>query len=755
MSALRYLAGVTPLTEHSKNLKPLNQVTPSESTQWQWSTKGGGAAFSLQPKYLLGPGWYMIEVTLSGTMARVLCQFSFSFGNGRSEKSSAQIKGTPGKTLKRLVYFPTRPKSIRFTPLEGKADFTVNSLRIVPVSNQFARKRMLSRVLNKELIDNAVTLDDVKLRLNEQALEQQTDFQQILLDSYEETFDTAKYECWIRRYETPVFGDVVKIQQEIDRMTEKPLVSVIMPVYNPEEKYLRQAISSVLRQSYERWQLCIVDDGSTEPHVRTVLEEYSSADERVTVSYSTDNENISLASNKALTAASGDYIAFLDHDDMLADNALYAMVKAVNDNPQGRVFYSDEDKIDASGHRTSPYFKPQWNRDLFYAYNYLCHFTMIRRELLNSIGHFRAGVEGSQDYDLLLRAVKATGFTDIVHVPHVLYHWRMIDGSTALAAGEKSYTTEAGLKALRDHFDSMGMRKVRVSAAERENTYRVIYPIPENPPLVSLLIPTRDMLEVLKPCVESIINKTRYKNYEILILDNQSKKEETFDWFRFIQQHPRVRVLQYDGVFNFSAINNFGVEHAQGEIVGLINNDVEVISTQWLSEMVSHVLRDGIGCVGAKLLYPDETIQHAGVVLGIGGVAGHVFKGIDQHDGGYFSRAQLPQNYSAVTGACMLVSKSLFEQVGGLDEQSFKVAFNDIDFCLKVKEAGYRNLWTPHALLFHHESKSRGYEDTPEKKKRFLSEVASMKLKWSKELQNDPAYSPNLSRKNEGFQIRS
>jgi GT2 family glycosyltransferase len=429
-------------------------------------------------------------------------------------------------------------------------------------------------------------------------------------------------------------------------------------------------------------------------------------------------------------------------------------VEAINNNPQAKIIYSDEDKINLMGERVEPHFKSDWNPDLFFSQNYVSHLGIYQRELIEKIKGFRVGFEGSQDQDLLLRCLPHVQENEIIHVAKILYHWRVSEGSTALNAGEKSYTTDAGIKALEDYFAQLKL-DVRVSEGVAPNLYRLYYPIPTPEPLVSLIIPTRDMLPVLQPCIRSILDKTTYQNYEIIILDNESIEEETLAFFEEIQKEDtRIKVLPYHYPFNYSAINNYAVEHVKGELIGLINNDIEVISPDWLTEMVSHALRPEIGCVGAKLYFDDDTIQHAGVIVGLGGVAGHSHKHFYRDAPGYFYRLRIVQNLSAVTAACLIIRKSIFEQVGGLEEQNLAVAFNDVDFCLKVRTAGYRNLWTPYAELYHHESKSRGAEDTPEKIARFNKEIAFMKTKWGNTLQIDPYYNQNLTLSREDFSMK-
>jgi GT2 family glycosyltransferase len=541
---------------------------------------------------------------------------------------------------------------------------------------------------------------------------------------------------------------------DVTEIESKSLISIITPVYNTPEKYLRLCIDSVLAQSYPHWELCIADDKSTEPHVRKVLTEYQKRDPRIKLVFREQNGHISHASNSALALAKGDFVALLDHDDALPEHALYFMTHAIAEHPEAQILYSDEDKIDINGKRSDPHFKSDWNPDLFYSQNYVSHLGVYKRELLNTIGGFRPGVEGSQDQDLLLRCLPHVSNKQIIHIPKILYHWRTVEGSTAMASGEKSYTTDAGIKVLSEYFQQNGPDGIKIEAGPAPNTYRVRWPIPNPAPLVSLLIPTRDRKTITEVAVRSILDKTTYNSFEIIILDNGSVEPETLDWFAAIQQEDaRVQVLRYDHPFNYSAINNFGAQHAKGNLIGLINNDVEVISPDWLTEMVSHALREDIGCVGAKLYYSNDTLQHAGIIMSLRGVAGHSHKYFPKEHPGYFRRLELTQNLSGVTAACLIVRKSVFKQVGGLDEINLKVAFNDVDFCLKVREAGYRNLWTPYAELYHHESISRGSEDSPEKQARFRGEIEFMQSKWGDALKRDPFYSPNLTRDREDFSI--
>lgn len=560
------------------------------------------------------------------------------------------------------------------------------------------------------------------------------------------------YQIWIRNNESDILN--------IKSLEFTPLFSIITATYNIDKKYLVEMIESVIAQTYENWELCIADDASISEDTLKTLKYYESRYKNISVIYRQENGHIAKASNSALSLASGMYVAFLDHDDTISPNALYEMAKKLNSNKNLKLIYSDEDKIDENSKRFMPHFKSGWNPDMFFSQNYICHFVVLKKEIVDKIGGFRDGYDGSQDYDLLLRYLEYLKYDEIDRVEKVLYHWRAIKGSTAYGSNEKNYAHEAGLKALQNYFLKKD-KKISVENGLVTNTYRVIYPsfiqdpvsMTKNYPLVTLLIPTRDAYNILHKCVDSIIEKTEYPNYEIIVLDNETTCEKTLEYFEKIKKHKNIRILEYHKPFNYSAINNFGVKHSNGEIIGLVNNDVEVISEGWLTEMVSHAIQDDIGAVGAMLYYDNDTIQHAGVVMGIGGVAGHSYKYFKRGSYGYYSRLMVIQNLSAVTGACLLVRKKLYEAVGGLDEKNLKVAFNDVDFCLKLLEKGYRNLWTPYVELYHHESISRGGEDSPSKIKRYDNEVKYMKDKWLKYIEADTLYNRNLTKKYENFGI--
>ena len=563
--------------------------------------------------------------------------------------------------------------------------------------------------------------------------------------------ERSDYEKWCEHHEALSEADLKAIASHIEAFRTRPVISVVMPVYNPAEGLLAKTIQSVLDQIYPHWELCIADDASTLPHVREVIERFASKEPRIKVTYRPSNGHICEATNTALELASGEFVALFDHDDLLAPTALYEVAAEVDEHHDAQLIYSDEDKIDMEDRRFDPYFKPDWNPDLNYGQNYISHLTVYRTELIRSLGGFRKGYEGSQDWDLILRAIEKIPASSIRHIPKLLYHWRAAPGSTALQLAEKNYPVEAARMALEDHFKRTG-QKVELLPVPGDH-WRIKYPLPLPAPLVSLIIPTRNAVKFVRQALRSILDKTDYPNFEVLIVDNNSDDPETIAFFAGLAggSDPRVRVLTYGEPFNYSAINNYAVREAYGDIVGLLNNDIEVINADWLTEMVSQALRPDIGAVGAMLYYPLNTVQHAGVILGLGGVAGHPFKEFPRGDHGQKNRLRLVQNYSAVTAASLVIRKDRFLQVGGLNEKDLPIAFNDVDFCCKLISAGYRNLWTPHAEFYHHESATRGVEDTPEKKARFQSEIDYMMNTWGTLLMSDPAYNPNLTLVGEDF----
>ena len=562
------------------------------------------------------------------------------------------------------------------------------------------------------------------------------------------SYKRNRYPEWLIRYDSIDNETREKMLSKILKMEKHPLVTIVMPTYNSNIVWLSQAIDSVLGQMYENWELCIADDASTDPEVQKILEKYSTLDSRIKIEIRNQNGHISAASNSALKLATGDWIALLDHDDLLHETALFWVVDCINQNPDAMLIYSDEDKINEKNVRSGPYFKTDWNRNLFYSHNMICHLGVYSKRLVDEVGGFREGYEGAQDYDLALRCIENIEDRQICHIPRILYHWRAHVQSTAHQPEAKPYAMLAGERAINEHFQRTG---VLGHVKLMNHGYRPYYDLPNPPPLISLIIPTRNGLNFLRNCIQSIILKTNYSAYEIVIVDNGSDDPETLKYLESLCNQKNIQVIRNDDAFNYSALNNLGVSVAKGELIGLINNDIEVISPDWLNEMVANALRPGIGVVGAKLLYPNGTLQHAGVILGIGGWAGHSHKGFPKSIPGYAGRTSLVSEFSAVTGACLVIKKETYQRLGGLNAVDLKVACNDVDLCLGARALGLRNIWTPYAELFHHESVTRGYEDDPIKKARFAAEVSYMRNKWGDIFKNDPMYSPNLTLDYEDF----
>ncbi|AQQ66946.1 glycosyl transferase family 2 [Microbulbifer agarilyticus] len=730
------------------NVQP---VTGDEVLDWE--STSDDPQFSLGGVSLSG-GWYMLELQLVHAAPSADARLYFDFGEGFSEEDSVFLPVKCNRVTKRLVYLPKRAKSIRFDPMESKGGFGVKHFRLVKLLTAFAMDRLIQRLVNMHDAFRDVSKTEAKRRVKLEAKSVGKPFLALALKYYNQTFErrrqTVDYQHWIDNQEASLFANARKAACGEEDWS--PLVSVVVPTYNAKVRFLEECIDSVLAQSYQNWELCIADDCSTNPEVKECLSRYVEKDSRIKVAFREVNGHISSASNSALELVSGEFVALLDHDDVLSEEALSCVVGVLQENRNLKLIYSDEDKIDESGMRFEPHFKPDWNPDLLLSQNYICHLTVLARELVADVGGFRVGFEGSQDHDLLLRCVPHLDVSTVARIPLVLYHWRAMSGSTALEAQSKSYTSEAGVNAIQSYLD-LNRIGGKVEFGKVPNTYRIRREIPEEEPLVSLLVPTRDGVDILKPCVNAILERTSYENFELLILDNQTTCAATLEYLADVVKDPRVSVHRWNHPFNYSAINNYGAELANGSIIGLINNDIEPINNDWLTEMVSQVVRPEIGCVGAKLYYPDDSIQHAGVILGIGGVAGHSHKYFNRHDFGYFSRLHLVQGLSAVTAACLLVRKPVFDAVNGLDEENLSVSFNDVDFCLKVREAGYQNLWTPYAELYHHESVSRGADDTIAKRQRAAAEARFMRDKWGHTLDQDPAYSPNLTLVHEDFSL--
>lgn len=559
----------------------------------------------------------------------------------------------------------------------------------------------------------------------------------------------GEYEQWLE-VEQAIYQKLdEQVARQVDAFSIKPLISLVMPVYNVRPDWLRKAVDSVKAQSYKHWQLCIADDCSTDQRLLGVLKELAEGDERIAIRFLETNQGIAGASNAALELAQGDYVGFLDNDDELAPHALLAMAKAINREPEADLLYSDEDKITEKGRRYAPFFKPDWSPDTLRSYNYLCHFTVIRKTLLDTVGGFRVGYDGSQDYDLFLRATEQAW--RIIHIPEILYHWRAIEGSVGKRGDAKMYAYDSARRALQGHLERTGLPG-EVTDGNFLGSYHIRYTLSDQPK-ITIIIPTKDKVDVLRRCVSSIIERSTYQNIEIVIVDNGSIEQATAEYYASLQGNRNIRLLEYDQPFNFSAINNYAVSQVDAEYLLFLNNDTEVLSPGWLEEMLGFGQRKDVGAVGNLLYYPNDTVQHGGIIIGIGGVAGHSHKYFPRNEYGYFGRLKSVQNLSAVTAACLLTRQHVYEEVGGFEED-LSHAFNDVDLCLKIREKGYLVVYTPFSELYHHESISRGYENTPEKMQRFKQERRFVEERWASFLrQGDPYYSPHLSLISEDFAL--
>ena len=572
-------------------------------------------------------------------------------------------------------------------------------------------------------------------------------------------------EFWIRLCERmepeevpygPWFEKHKPSAEELERQRKKkwknpPLISVAVPAYRTPPGFLEQMILSVKEQTYPHWELCIVNASRGEDGMEQVLGRYAGGDERIRVKNLEENLGIAGNTNEALEMARGEFVGLLDHDDLLAPQALFRIAEALTADPQADAVYTDEDKVttDLSEH-FQPHFKPDFNLDLLRSNNYITHFFVVRTRLAREAGGFRREFDGAQDYDFIFRCTE--GAKKVLHVPEVLYHWRTHKASTADNPASKMYAFEAGKRAIEAHLARCGQEGT-VSLRKDLGFYRVEYPV-QGEPLVSILIPNRDQKETLEKCLNSIWEKSTYNNYEILIVENNSSSPEIFDYYREIEKRPGVRILTWKEGFNYSAINNFGEKSAAGDYLLFLNNDVEVINPRWIEELLGNCQRKEVGIVGAKLYYPDDTIQHAGTVIGIGGIAGHAFLNMPRSRTGYLHKASLQMDLSAVTAACMMMKRQVFKQLGGFEER-LSVAFNDVDLCLRTVQAGYLVVYNPEVELYHYESKSRGAEDSEEKVRRFQEEIEFMRFRWMDLLKKgDPYYNRNLTLSKWNYSLR-
>jgi len=557
-------------------------------------------------------------------------------------------------------------------------------------------------------------------------------------ERFEET--EVDYNIWFR--EKRLNQEDLKLQTE-QKWERKVVISVVVPIFRTPEPFLRQMIESVINQTYPFWELCIADGSGNTEKTRTVVEEYVKKDNRILYQVLQENLGIADNTNTAMNMASGDYIALFDHDDLLEPDALFEIAEAaVKSQGNADVLYTDEDKVAADlSEYFQPHFKPDFSPDLLRSNNYICHLFVVKRLLAVSVGGQRKEFDGAQDYDFILRCCEQA--KSIVHIPKILYHWRVHKASTADNPASKRYAFEAGKRAIEAHLKRMKVTGT-VSATKDLGFYRVKYKVQGNP-FISIVIPNKDNMGILKRCIDSIQSKSTYRNYEVIIVENNSKEPDTFAYYKSIDGKDGISVIYWEEEFNYSRINNYGIMHAKGDYIVCLNNDISVITPDWMEELLGNCQRKEVGITGARLYFPDNTIQHAGIVVGMGGSAGSMFVGMSRNRTGYMHKAAIQQNLSAMTAACFMVKRQAFEQAGGFDEK-LAVAFNDVDFCLRVRRAGYLVVYNPDAQMYHDESKTRGYEDTPEKQARFQKEKDYLRSRWPEIMeQGDPYYNRNLS----------
>jgi GT2 family glycosyltransferase len=708
-------------------------------------------------------GFYMLEVEVAEFTSASRVYLGAKEAGFNGTELSFPLRITRSGMTKRICYFDRAVQQFTWH-CDTKILCGVGhvSIRLTKLARHFALKRMARKLTVKH--GRPITLAglgyaDFIASYNELFTQQQV-ASHCQQQSYQQWIEYVEPGLWSAEHQCLAsVSNNAQYNAQYSVLQHK--FSIVVPTYNAKPEWLDSCFESVLKQTYGNWQLVIVDDASTDKLSLQALATWVNRDARICIIKEPFNGHISQATNTGIAHCDGEFICFLDHDDLLAPQALNELVLAINQTPNVKLLYSDEDLMTEEGVRVTPHFKSSWNPELLLSHNYITHLCCYQRKFVNQLGGMRSRVDGAQDYDLLLRASLELNLHNnhdqIVHIPKVLYHWRMVEGSTATSATAKSYTAKAGLTALEDHLKVV-CPSAKVSHCLRDHYYRVNWPLPAVEPSVTIIIPTRDGVELLRDCIKSIFTITAYNNFDIVIVDNGSKEADTLRYLTELAVHPKVRILEDNSPFNYSRLNNLAVrcdrrkEDSKGDLVCLLNNDTLIIHPEWLTEMVQLAIRPEVGCVGAKLLYPDDTIQHAGVILGLGGYAAHSHRGLGRNSPGYFGRAQVRQNLSAVTGACLMVRREVYLEVGGLTE-SYTVAYNDVDFCLKVMKAGYRNIYTPYAELYHLESKTRGDDNSAAKQARFNSEKAQLMGSWREWIVKDPYYSPNLTRDREDFSI--
>lgn len=760
-SILEWLIETLPRRFIRVGIKPSSDIAVINEPKGEYKATGFAPSFEMMLEIDSNVGgWYYLEAALVRNNGNREAYIRVGTSDRDKKNISIPIPTNLRGTVREVLYLPPNVETLHWLPTAAPGFFSQSQLLVHKITIFESSLRRLHRVIydlwrfRRRTPDTRCGLSFWEGMSNLQAAYQRTAALRI------KRLKGNDYSTFIALNDTLRKSNIRAMGRLLSDLQHQPTLTLIMPVRAPVADYFKEALNSIFGQIYRCWELLLVGDFSADNRSLAIASEYQRKNVSVKIIPIKTGSSFAETLNSALHMAQGEFIARINQHDLIPPHALLSLVLELSKNPDADLIYTDDDSLDEANKRFDPRFKPDWNPDLFLSYNYLGNLTFYRKARALDIGGYRQGFEGAEDYDLYLRYLKGLPATKIRHIPRVLCHTRAIDramleipfSSLREVGLDMEAVHRSGKDALAAYFES---DSIDIEDGPGPCLYHVKYPLPKQQPLVTIIIPTRDRVDILKKCIESIRQKTNYNNWEVLVVNNQSVELETLDYFDHIQDDSRINVIRYEKPFNYSALNNFAVKYARGEIIALLNNDVEVIANEWLSEMVSHVMRPEIGAVGAKLLYSNGMVQHAGVIIGLGGVAGHAHKYLKGDDHGYGHRAVVVQNLSAVTGACLVVRKSCYEEVGGLNEADLAVAFNDVDFCLKLGVAGYRHVFTPNALLYHHESISRGHDDTPEKHALFLKEFNYMKKTWGGVLKQDPTYNPNLTLDFEDFSFKT
>ena len=755
-SALEWLIERLPRRLVLLELEPNDSIAAIDQKKGEYNATGNAPSFEikLDPALTQG-GWYYLEAALVRNNGSREASIRADICSERKESIIIPIPTNLRGTVREVFYLPPNVSALHWSPTAAQGFFSQSNLLAHKITLLESVLRRMSRVI----------FDLWRFRDRTPATRAGLSLWGAignLQDAYRRTAILrinrllgSDYSVFIALNETLKKADIRAMRKQVPQLPMHPLISLVMPVHDPRAEFFRGALDSVSAQIYPYWELLLAGDFSAANEIHAIANEYRHRNAQVKIVSVKPGGDLATILNRALELAQGEFVARINQHDQMPPQTLFCLAREISRHPDADLIYTDDDSIDDTNRRLDPRFKPDWNPDMFFSYNYLANLTLYRHARALELGGYRPGFDGAEDYDLSLRYLRDTPEHKIRHIPRVLYHTRTASQAPAPTSSPQlgdgwrdGAVHQSGKGALASYFEGSG---VVVEDGPAPGLYRIKRPLPTPPPLVSIIIPTRDRVEILRKCIESIQQNTDYENWEMLVIDNQSVEPETHTYLEQIKHDSRINVICYEKPFNYSAMNNYAVQFTRGEILALLNNDVEVISREWLTEMVSHAIRPGVGAVGAKLLYSNGMVQHAGVILGLGGVAGHAHKHLNGDDHGYCHRAIIAQDFSAVTGACMVVRKSCYLEVGGMNKENLAVAFNDIDFCLKLAASGYRNIFTPYALLYHHESLSRGQNDTLEKQNIFQQEYKYMKKIWRGKLESDPAYNPNLTLEFENF----